>query len=83
MAGEPWRTALLDTFTITPPCPPCRVDMRLTASRAHNMGPSTFGQHALQALGRHLVEARGHVHNAGVVDQTGQRGQVGIGLQRV
>ena len=40
------------------------------------------GQHALQALGRHLVEARGHVHNAGVADQTGQRGQVGIGLRK-
>jgi len=30
---------------MTPPCPPCLVDMRLTASRAHKMLPVTFDRH--------------------------------------
>ena len=39
-----WRSSRMSmkSLTITPPSPPCRLDIRLTASRAHNMGPSTL-----------------------------------------
>ncbi|KYF74303.1 hypothetical protein BE11_09995 [Sorangium cellulosum] len=40
--GEPSCDALDETFTMAPPAPPRRVDMRRTASRAHRKQPTTL-----------------------------------------
>ncbi len=52
------RRAPEDTFTIAPPVPPCFVDMRRTASRAHRKAPTTLVANTrADARGVHVLHA--------------------------
>ncbi len=62
---------------MTPPLPPCLVDMRFTASRAHKMLPVTLTAiTAWMPLGRHLVDAHAALaDDAGIVDERAERAE--------
>ena len=69
---------------MTPPLPPCLVDIRFTASRAQRMLPVTLTAIiALDALGRHLVDAHAALaDNAGIVDERAERAELVRGLEQ-
>ena len=70
---------MLDRLTIEPPAPPWRVLMRLTASREHSSVPSTLtSSMRLKRASAHLVQARLHVDDAGVVDQRGEAAEAPV-----
>ena len=55
---------------MTPPLPPWRTDMRRTAAAAHRIEPETLTrEHAVEPLGRDLVDPGRHPDDAGIVDQ--------------
>ena len=63
---------------MTPPAPPCRLDIRRTASRAHRKGPTTLACMMRCSRGVHLLHPHLGLQDAGVVHQRGDRSQLAV-----
>ena len=63
---------------MTPPAPPCRLDIRRTASRAHRKADHIGLHDALQPRGVHLLHPHLGLQDAGVVHQRGDRSQLAV-----